>query len=482
MPMLYDVFICHASEDKNAFVRPLAAMLQERHLEVWYDEFALSVGDSIRRAIDKGLAQSRYGIVVLSPSFFAKNWPQYELDGLVEREHAGSDRLILPIWYRVSHADVLAYSPSLANRKAARADDGLAAVVAELLNVMRPQGSPLIIARDTLLSYGATPPVITSEFWLDVVEATNRVPGYGAVVPEESSWGRWSFPLPYADKDDPASRGERLAWAALQLAWTQEADRIPISVTTEPATVLDFINTQPGLREVCERVTSLTIEYAPQLTIPGNGGDLEATIETAYQQNLAQTKRVRAMSPNFGSALTSDGEAPHCDDEWSLRHPTFGGYSSGTVADAYFHGGIFGPDVAYHEDADHLIWLLSDRSNWLPTRIREILLDGLCRCTARWPWHDHDAQKTSWPSKGSVQDALRQFQRRKRFSWTPDVLADWRGRINSAREALKLPEPTEELVDRVRSAGVVERWKAAEVELTTRHKRQKSARRKKVGA
>ena len=73
LDMLYDVFICHASEDKEAFVRPLAAILQESHLEVWYDEFALSVGDSVRRAIDRGLAQSRYGIVVLSPSFFAKN-------------------------------------------------------------------------------------------------------------------------------------------------------------------------------------------------------------------------------------------------------------------------------------------------------------------------------------------------------------------------------------------------------------------------
>ena len=165
--MLYDVFIWHASEDKDAFVRPLAAMLQESHLEVWYYEFALTVGDSIRRAIDRGLAQSRYGIVVLSPSFFAKNWTQYELDGLIERDTAGSDKLVLPIWYQVSHGDVIGYSPSLANRRAARASDGLAAVVAELLNVMRPQRSPLIIARDTILRYGATPPVITDEFWLD---------------------------------------------------------------------------------------------------------------------------------------------------------------------------------------------------------------------------------------------------------------------------------------------------------------------------
>ena len=79
----YDAFISHASEDKEELVRPLADALVERGLKVWYDEFNLTVGDSLRRSIDKGLAKSRFGIVVLSSSFFAKNWTQYELDGLV---------------------------------------------------------------------------------------------------------------------------------------------------------------------------------------------------------------------------------------------------------------------------------------------------------------------------------------------------------------------------------------------------------------
>ena len=78
--MLYDAFICHASEDKNDFVRPLAERLRQEHVEVWYDEFSLNVGDSLRRSIDRGLAQSRFGIVVLSPSFFRKHWSQWELD------------------------------------------------------------------------------------------------------------------------------------------------------------------------------------------------------------------------------------------------------------------------------------------------------------------------------------------------------------------------------------------------------------------
>ncbi len=79
----FDVFVSHASEDKDAIARPLAEALRDRGLSVWFDEFELRIGDSLRRKIDKGVARSRFGLVVLSPAFFAKGWPQYELDGLV---------------------------------------------------------------------------------------------------------------------------------------------------------------------------------------------------------------------------------------------------------------------------------------------------------------------------------------------------------------------------------------------------------------
>ena len=116
---LHDVFICHASEDKDDFVRPLAEALRSYHLEVWYDEFALDVGDSLREAIDKGLATSRYGIVVLSPSFFRKRWPKRELNGLVAREMGEDRAMILPVWHRVDRDEVLAFSPPLADLRAA---------------------------------------------------------------------------------------------------------------------------------------------------------------------------------------------------------------------------------------------------------------------------------------------------------------------------------------------------------------------------
>ena len=111
----YDAFISHASEDKEKFVKPLANALTRMDYRVWYDEFELRVGDSLRQSIDKGLVNSRFGIVVLSPAFFAKNWPQYELNGLTAREMDGH-KVILPIWHDVDREDVLGYSPTLADK------------------------------------------------------------------------------------------------------------------------------------------------------------------------------------------------------------------------------------------------------------------------------------------------------------------------------------------------------------------------------
>jgi len=102
----YDVFISHASEDKDDFVRPFAVYLRENGVSVWYDEFELQIGDSLRRNIDKGLKYSRYGIVVLSEAFFNKDWPQRELDGLFAREING-EKVILPIWHKISKMKLL---------------------------------------------------------------------------------------------------------------------------------------------------------------------------------------------------------------------------------------------------------------------------------------------------------------------------------------------------------------------------------------
>lgn len=113
----WDVFISHAGEDKVAVAIPLAEALQGRGVTAWLDKAEMRIGDSLRRRIDQGIASSKFAVVVLSPSYFAKGWPQYELDGIVTLSVGGKQNL-LPIWHNLTRDDVMAKSPSLADKLA----------------------------------------------------------------------------------------------------------------------------------------------------------------------------------------------------------------------------------------------------------------------------------------------------------------------------------------------------------------------------
>jgi hypothetical protein len=133
----YDVFISHASEDKDSVVRPLAHALSAGGLTVWYDEFELRLGDSLRRKIDAGLARSRFGVVVLSRSFFGKGWTNYELDGLVTRAVSG-EQILLPIWHEITKQELIEYSPSLADKVArSTATHTVDEIANEIIEVVR---------------------------------------------------------------------------------------------------------------------------------------------------------------------------------------------------------------------------------------------------------------------------------------------------------------------------------------------------------
>jgi hypothetical protein len=325
--------------------------------------------------------------------------------------------------------------------------EGMNKVVDEILAVIHPQGSPLIVARDALIEWGFTPPVITDEYWLDVVEASNRVPGYGPTVPEESSWSTWSFPLP-PKEGGTSQRGERLAWTAMQMNWVKSAEDIPISLLTPPQEVLNFIHSHSGLYETCVAYPDLVAEYAPQLTIPGFGGELEKTLVEAYKKSCQEAAKRRAVKSRFGSALTSNDKSPLCDKEWALRHPTFGDYEPVHITSAYFSGGMFGPAVSPYEHSDHAFWLLSTASAWLPRRIRSVLIEGMINWNV-WLW----AQPTvhgdaGWDTNGALLSALNDAVDGKSFRWTNRVSNDVLNRIKLSIKTLGLPDSPEEILDR----------------------------------
>jgi hypothetical protein len=138
----WDVFISYASEDRQSLVKPLADLLAGMGVRAWWDQFELKVGDSLIEKITLGLSRSRYGVVVLSPGFMGKRWPEWELQGLTARDIVG-DKVILPIWYGVGFDDVLQVNPPLAQKRAipiSRSFEPHDLVYAclELLEVARP--------------------------------------------------------------------------------------------------------------------------------------------------------------------------------------------------------------------------------------------------------------------------------------------------------------------------------------------------------
>jgi formylglycine-generating enzyme required for sulfatase activity len=134
---LWDVFISYASEDKR-FGNDLAVALEKRGLRVWYDAFEMHAGDSVRRSIDQGIANSRYGIIVLSTAYFSKEWTKWELDGLIGwGDHAEQlRRRILPIWHGVTKAQVYGFSPSLSDKLAISSEMPLDELVDKILKAI----------------------------------------------------------------------------------------------------------------------------------------------------------------------------------------------------------------------------------------------------------------------------------------------------------------------------------------------------------
>lgn len=134
-----DVFLSHAGEDELV-ARALAQALVARGHSVWYDEAELVIGDSLSEHIDRGLAQSHFGVVILSAAFLAKPWPRRELEGLVARETADGRHLILPVWHGIDQHDLVQRAPALAGRLAVSTARGVDHVADEISRAIRRRG------------------------------------------------------------------------------------------------------------------------------------------------------------------------------------------------------------------------------------------------------------------------------------------------------------------------------------------------------
>lgn len=131
-------FISHDSRDKETFVRELAHELAKNFCTVWYDEFSLKVGDSLRASIERGLRETKKCIVVLSPNFFSnEGWGRAEFDSIFTREILEKQNVILPVWLNVSVNEVYEYSPRLADKVGLPASLGAQEVARVLANAVK---------------------------------------------------------------------------------------------------------------------------------------------------------------------------------------------------------------------------------------------------------------------------------------------------------------------------------------------------------
>lgn len=126
-------FISHDSKDKIEIAGPLAMQLQKFMCPVWYDEYSLMVGHSLREQIEKGLKECKKCILILTPNYLSnEGWGKKEFDSVFTRELIENQNVVLPVWHDVSAKDIYEYSPSLADRVALNWSTGVEEVARKL--------------------------------------------------------------------------------------------------------------------------------------------------------------------------------------------------------------------------------------------------------------------------------------------------------------------------------------------------------------
>lgn len=132
----FDVFISHANEDKEDFVKPLVSKLTDEKISLFYDDLSIAWGKNIRKSLDEGIVRSKFCIVVISKPFLDKYWTNYELDGFLQKESISSTNVLLPIWHNISHEEIVSISPTLASRKAIVSDSSTVDEIVEGLKAI----------------------------------------------------------------------------------------------------------------------------------------------------------------------------------------------------------------------------------------------------------------------------------------------------------------------------------------------------------
>lgn len=137
IPDLRDVFLCHAWDDRKGAAQELHDLLESKGVSVWFSEKDVLLGSSLLREIDKGLAKSRVGIVLVTPSFLTRvkgeGVADKELSALLARD------LLVPIVHNTTFEKFRDVSPLLGSRSGlSTMEESIADIANKLAELVAP--------------------------------------------------------------------------------------------------------------------------------------------------------------------------------------------------------------------------------------------------------------------------------------------------------------------------------------------------------
>jgi hypothetical protein len=135
----YHLFISYASEDE-AYATELSTYLKYLGLRVFFSPLSIKVGDKLLDSINAGLLASEYGLLLLSPTYLAKQWTRYELD-VLHRQHIEEHKRLLPIWHGVDRLQINKWNPGLSGIVSLKSTESLPDICGKIADVIY-QGCP----------------------------------------------------------------------------------------------------------------------------------------------------------------------------------------------------------------------------------------------------------------------------------------------------------------------------------------------------
>ncbi|MFV0428687.1 MAG: toll/interleukin-1 receptor domain-containing protein [Arachnia sp.] len=211
-----DVFICHASTDKDEYARPLGSHLRALGITCWVDETEIEVGDTLTQTISDGLRSAKYVLALATPTLLIRPWPKKELEIALDRETQSGETVVIPVLATSRSAWVNAF-PKMADRHCLAWSDGIEEVATAVAGRFGRLPATEWFHTHTQNYVG--------EIW---TRCTAINPGHHKIT---IRWGRWMRKLSWT----PTTR------ASLSLIHHKtNTGRTPLFVTVEPEAIITF--------------------------------------------------------------------------------------------------------------------------------------------------------------------------------------------------------------------------------------------------